>query len=137
MAHEIFVDTGGFYSLLVRRDDRHEVAARVLHGAAREKRGFVTTEYVLDEVATLLKSRGHGYLLRGFFEMVFASNACQVEWMDAERFHAASEYFLKHTDQQWSFTDCVSFRVMKFRRLRDALTKDKHFEQAGFVALLK
>ena len=42
-----------------------------------------------------------------------------------------------HVDQPWSYTDCLSFRIMKERRLRDALTKDAHFEQAGFVALLR
>jgi predicted nucleic acid-binding protein len=43
----------------------------------------------------------------------------------------------KHIDQGWSFTDCLSFQVMKARRLREALTKDEHFEKAGFVALLR
>jgi len=137
MAHEIFVDTSGFYSLLVRRDDKHAEATRILQSAAHEQHGFVTTDYVLDETATLLKARDCGHLLHDFFDTVLASAACQVEWTDAERFHAVKTYFLKHVDQHWSYTDCLSFRVMKERRLRDALTKDAHFEQAGFVALLK
>ncbi len=29
-------------------------------------------------------------------------------------------------------TDCTSFVVMKERRIRDALTSDQHFVQAGF-----
>jgi predicted nucleic acid-binding protein len=41
------------------------------------------------------------------------------------------------TDKDWSLTDCVSFLVMRKRRLTEALTADRHFEQAGFVALLK
>ena len=137
MAREIFVDTSGFYALLVQRDDKHAEAARVLQSAGHEQRGFVTTDYVLDETATLLKARGLGHLLHDFFETVFTSAVCQVEWTDAERFHAVKNFFLKHADQPWSYTDGLSFRVMKERRLRDALTKDVHFEQAGFVALLK
>jgi predicted nucleic acid-binding protein len=137
MAHEIFVDTGGFYALLVQRDDRHAEATRILQSAANEQRGFVTTDCVLDETATLLVARDCGHLLRDFFDTVFASAACAVVWTDAERFHAVKDYFLKHVDQHWSYTDCLSFRVMKERRLRDALSKDVHFEQAGFVALLK
>ena len=37
----------------------------------------------------------------------------------------------------WSLVDCISFVVMEERRLGDALTTDRHFEQAGFKALLR
>ncbi len=40
-------------------------------------------------------------------------------------------------DKDWSLTDCISFVVMKKHGIHDALTTDKHFEQAGFTALLK
>ncbi len=53
-----------------------------------------------------------------------------------ERFLNVQTFFLKHADQAWSFTDCLSFHVMKQARLRESLTKDTQFEQAGFVALL-
>lgn len=137
MAREVLVDTSGFYALLVKKDDRHREAGRILRDAAHQRQRFVTTDYVLDETATLLKARGHGHLLDRFFETVLASPACQIEWTDAARFAAVQSYFLKHLDQAWSFTDCLSFRVMKDLRLREALTKDVHFEQAGFTPLLK
>jgi predicted nucleic acid-binding protein len=136
MAPEIFVDTSGFYALLVRGDDKHEAARRLLQNARRRKRGFVTTDYVLDETATLLKARGFVHLLAPLFETLHASRACRVEWTDAERFSDTQAFFLKHADQAWSFTDCLSFRVMKQLRLREALTKDAHFQHAGFVVLL-
>jgi hypothetical protein len=39
-------------------------------------------------------------------------------------------------DKDWSLTDCISFVVMGDERLTEALTGDRHFVQAGFVALL-
>jgi uncharacterized protein len=35
-------------------------------------------------------------------------------------------------DKERSLTDCISFVVMADEALTDALTGDKHFEQAGF-----
>jgi predicted nucleic acid-binding protein len=137
MANEIYLDTSGFYALLFKKDDRHAAASRILRDAQRRRRGFVTSDYVLDETATLLKARGHAHLLGQFFETVLTSQACRVEWTDAEQFDAVQAYFVKHADQAWSFTDCVSLRIMKTMRLRDALTKDEHFHEAGFSVLLK
>ena len=136
MTREIFVDTSGFFALLVKQDEKHRRSDRILKGAAGSRRGFVTTDYVLDETSTLLKARGHGHVLAEFFERVFASGACRVEWTDAERFATAQSDFLKRLDQPWSFTDCLSFRVMNELRLTEALTKDAHFQRAGFRALL-
>jgi len=80
----------------------------------------VTTDYVLDETATLLKARGHVHLVPVLLKIVFSSAACTVCWTDAERFQATCEFFV----------------VMKDQRLRDSLTKDAHFREAGFQPLL-
>ncbi|MGB8297859.1 MAG: hypothetical protein WCG85_20750 [Polyangia bacterium] len=51
-------------------------------------------------------------------------------------FARAAAFMTKPIGQGWSFTDCVSFQIMKAHRLREALTKDEHFEKAGFKAFL-
>jgi predicted nucleic acid-binding protein len=135
-AGDVFVDTSGFYALLVRRDDRHQAAAAVLREARARRGRFVTTDYVLDETATLLKARGHGHLVPVLLETVFSSAACTVEWTDAERFRATCDFFVKHDDHPWSFTDCLSFVVMGHLGLHQSLTKDADFRQAGFEPLL-
>ena len=86
MANKTFVDTSGFYAFLVGRDRTHKKASRLLKQAASRQELFVTTDYVLDETATLLRTRNHGHLLRPFFEAVFESRVCAVEWMGPERF---------------------------------------------------
>jgi predicted nucleic acid-binding protein len=136
MNKAIFIDTSGFYSLVVKVDSEHETAAGILNAAGKDKIPFITTDYVLDETATLLRARKLSRLVGPIFDIVFASHACRIEWMDEERFRKTSAFFFKHNDQEWSFTDCFSFIVMKENKLSQSLTKDKHFTQAGFVPML-
>lgn len=135
-AREVFVDTSGFSAQLVQRDDRHKQSVRLLKQAAARRQVLVTTDHVLDETATLLKARGHGHLVPLWLDAVVRSRVYRVEWTDSIRFERVLAFFLKHDDQPWSFTDCVSFCVMSELGLRDALTKDAHFAAAGFRALL-
>jgi len=44
--------------------------------------------------------------------------------------------FRSRADKNWPLTDCISFVVMEHQGLSEALTADRHFEQAGYKALL-
>ncbi len=133
---QIFVDTSGFYALLVAKDATHGEAVAILKSAQQSHRGFVTSDYVLDETATLLSARGCRHLLAPLFDSVMESRVCRVEWISPERFTAARKHILTHADRGWSFTDCVSFGLMRELRLTEALSKDSHFTEAGFTPLL-
>ena len=137
MAADTFIDTSGFYALLVRRDRLHDQAAAFVAQAVHDLDRFVTTDYVLDESATLLSARGYGRLVRPLFGSISSSNAIRIEWTTPERFYQTQDFFLRHSDKAWSFTDCLSFVLMQEYGLQSALTSDQHFEQAGFRALLK
>lgn len=137
MARETFVDTSGFYALLVKKDEEHNRTVTILRDAQRRKRRFVTTDYVLDETITLLIACGHPGLVSPLLAAAPRSDACRVEWTDPERFSRVADFLLKRLDHDWSFTDCLSFVVMKQLRLSEALTKDYHFAEAGFVPLLR
>jgi len=52
-------------------------------------------------------------------------------------FDRGCELYISRSDKEWSLTDCISFVVMRREELTDALTADRHFEQAGFSALLR
>lgn len=132
----VFVDTMGWYSLFDRRDSWHAAARSVLARLARKKAPLVTTDYVIDETATLLMVRGATRALDAFFTMLDQSAALTVAGIGPDRFTQARDYFLKHRDQKYSFTDVTSFVVMRELRLKDAFTHDEHFERAGFNRLL-
>jgi predicted nucleic acid-binding protein len=48
-------------------------------------------------------------------------------------FERAFAVYAKFADKEWSLVDCASFEMMRDEKLKDALTNDGHFTQAGFV----
>jgi predicted nucleic acid-binding protein len=136
-AADVFMDSAGFLALWDARDEHHSSAVRLQAQLARKRRRFVTTDYVVDETATLLLIRHSRSAAVDFLDTVSRSEALRLEWIGPDRFEAASELFRRHLDKEWSFTDCVSFAVMRELTIRDGFTTDYHFEQAGFTALLR
>src|ERR1041385_1910521 len=136
-AADVFMDTAGFLALWDAGDEHHPEAVRLQTELARKRRRFLTSEYIVDETVTLLLVRHSHAAAVDFLDTLEKSESLRLEWIDPSRFHAASRWFRKHADKEWSFTDCVSFAVMQELRLRDAFTTDHHFRQAGFAPLLK
>lgn len=128
----VFADTSFFVALLNSKD-RHNARAREL-AAAYEN--FVTTDYVLFELGNAFSRAGE----RGLFLSMHArlSSSSQAVIVEASRGLTQSgiELFRRRADKDWSLTDCVSFVVMEREGLRDALTTDRHFDQAGFNVLM-
>jgi uncharacterized protein len=63
--------------------------------------------------------------------------AIEIVTQTPDRFQQALTLYRQRPDQAWSHTDCASFCIMQQQSIREALADDKHFEQAGFVALLR
>ena len=53
-----------------------------------------------------------------------------------ESFLAGLDLYERRLDQGYSLVDCISMRAMQKRRIREALTSDRHFAQEGFRALM-
>jgi uncharacterized protein len=129
----VFADTSFLLALLGRADQRHKQAvawSRALH------RPLLTTEYIVLEVGNNLIRGADRALFVEFFARLRADRRTEVVPASAEWLNAGVNLFTARPDQTWSLTDCISFSVMTQRKLTDALTADRHFEQAGFRALL-
>ena len=134
---EVFMDTAGFLALWNAGDEHHRRALALQKKLAARKCRFLTTDYILDETVTLLQIRHSHAAAEDFLDAMEKTRFVQTEWTDSLRFFAAANLFRTYQDKEWSFTDCLSFSVMRERRIRDAFTTDHHFAQAGFVPLLK
>jgi uncharacterized protein len=62
-----------------------------------------------------------------------------IEVIPQERalFIAGVSLYEKRLDKGYSLTDCISMVAMRKQGLTEALTNDDHFEQEGFVVLIK
>ena len=122
----IFVDTGAWFALLVADDPAHG-PVRAIVDATRER--LTTTDYVFDELLTLLKIRRSTELALAAGQLLWSRDVTALEYLTRRDVSAAWELFQKYGDKDWSFTDCSSFVYMKRRKLTRALALDHHFDQ--------
>jgi predicted nucleic acid-binding protein len=129
----VFADS--FY-LLAAINEHDEAHPRARKFAESEPHRLITTEWVLTEVGdAFAKPHWRPAFLRMLGDLRDDANVEIVE-ASHELFKRAVNLFAKRADKEWSLTDCTSFVVMEEHGLQEALTADKHFQQAGFVALL-
>jgi uncharacterized protein len=97
----------------------------------------LTTAWVLTEVADGLAATPDRHLLQKILANLDHEPRDIVVPASQDLFDQGLRLYLARPDKGWSLTDCISFVVMGERNVTEALTADHHFEQAGFVALLK
>ncbi len=132
MARELFVDTGAWVALADQDDKYHERAAREYPDLLKCYRRLVTTNLVVAEVYIILrKALGHTAAIT-FLESIRSSPRIE-KVQSAERVETEAEDILRrYSDQDFSYTDAVSFALMRQRGIDTAFTFDKHFSIAGF-----
>ncbi len=133
----VFADTGYWIALIYQNDDLHNIAIQLTAKIMPAK--IVTTEMVLAELLNAFSGRGKP--LReaaiNLIESLINDPAVEVIPQTAQLFSDALKLYSQRLDQAWSHTDCASFCIMRERNILEALAYDRHFEQAGFVALLR
>jgi uncharacterized protein len=130
---EIFADTFYFLALLDRRDAHHR---RVLDFATSSRRPLITTRWVLVEVANALGGSPIRATVARLLQQVEDDAGLRIIAGSDDLYERGLALFAARQDKDWSLTDCISFVVMTNQGVQEALTGDRHFEQAGFKALL-
>lgn len=129
----VFADTSYYLALLSPRDQGHSSAVR-LSGTLR--RPIVLTEFILLELANFCSTEDARTRLVGFWTHLKGEPFVTVIPASSELLTRGFDLFARRPDKHWSLTDCTSFVVMDEHGLTEALTSDRHFEQAGFSILL-
>jgi predicted nucleic acid-binding protein len=130
----VFADAFYFFALLNDKDAAHHSAKAF---SAQSEAPYVTTAWVLTEVADGCASPDRRAAFLRLLDMLRESPDAKIVPASEELFERGIELFRQRADKDWPLTDCISFLVMKDEGLTDAVTGDRHFEQAGFRALLR
>ena len=135
----IFVDTSGWANLFIKSEPLYRSAVGLILTCQQQRGHIVTSNYVLAELSALLMSPLrvdretrlnllHRIRTADWLEVIHVDPPCETEsW----------EYLLSRRDKDFSLVDCSSFVIMQRLGLRNSLTTDGHFEQAGFTRLLR
>lgn len=134
---QVSADTGYWIALLNPRDELHYRA--LLIPATLDQIQIVTSEWVFTELLDSFAERGA--FLREAATFAISQfptrSGVRVVSFGETTFQQALELYRSRPDNAWSLTDCSSFLIMRQLGVADALTHDRHFEQAGFNALLR
>lgn len=132
---KVFFDTWGWLAI-AHRDDRRHVEATDFYRDFIVAGGLpVTSDYILDETISLLRSRTSPAGTEQFIEGILAAHRSarvKIERISEEQWSAAWKMSRKFSDKtDISFTDFTSFIIMKELRIAEALTADRHYELVG------
>jgi predicted nucleic acid-binding protein len=129
----VFVDTGAWIALRVRRDQYHVEADRLFHEAVRRGMSLVTTNLVIAEVHRLTLFRLGFNIARRTLDLVDASRRTTIHFAGSEDHKAARKWLQRLAPRPVTYTDAVSFAVMEATGCRDVLGFDADFAAAGFT----
>lgn len=128
----IFIDTGAFLALYLKRDQYHRQAHKLFRVLPRP---FSTSNHVIDELATLLgRIAGYGYAADRIDDL-YASESIEILTSTRDDEIEAIQWMRKYSDREMSFTDCISFAMLRRLRIHSVFTFDRHFRDAGFEVI--
>ncbi len=129
------LDAGFLMALEDARDQWHECAKTYWQSLRLNRASFLSTTLVLAEGAAFFNRRGMHVNAVKVGRQLMTSRYCDLRYVDEALYLEGWRYFVARPDTTYSLTDCVSFVLMARERIREALTFDDHFTQAGFLRL--
>jgi predicted nucleic acid-binding protein len=130
----MLLDTSGLFRLFHTAEPGHADARTLFESAPRT----LTHNYVLAEFIALTNARSTvRRSAMAFADSISSIVNLRIIWVDDVLHEDGMHVLRQQLDKTYSLCDAVSFVLMRKAGITDALTTDHHFEQAGFVRLLR
>ena len=134
---ETFLDTAYAIALSASSDEHHKAALVLAEELEAAETHLVTTRAVMIEIGNALSKRRYRKAALELLDSLEDDPTIEIIPVTEELYQQALQLYRERQDKEWGLTDCISFVVMKGRKIINALTTDEHFQQAGFKVLLK
>jgi predicted nucleic acid-binding protein len=128
----IYIDTGAFLARHLGQDQYHERAIAFWDAIDKKRESCFTSNFVLDETFTLLGRRAGYTFAAERAQNIYASKLLSILRPTRNDEIKAIELFQKFAEYEVSFTDCISFVLMRRERIKRVFSFDTHFKWAGF-----
>lgn len=136
MDSEVFLDTAYAIALANAKDQFHHKAVDLAKQLRLYKTNLITTRAVLLEIGNALSGQRFRGAAVKLLDALEADPTVGIVSLTDGLYAQALNLYRTRLDKEWELVDCLSFVVMRERKLASALTTDMHFQQAGFRILL-
>jgi predicted nucleic acid-binding protein len=135
----VFVDTGAYYALTSDEDEYYTESVRLMRALSEGRYQLVTTQIIIAEAHTLIRTRlrTHGRkhalaIAREVLARILRSDVVIEPITNADAEQAIATLFA-YPDQEISYTDAISFAVMRRLGIAHVFSFDDDFAVAGFT----
>jgi len=136
LMNKVFLDTSYAVALSSRSDESHKRAIELADEMETNGIHLVTTRAILLEIGNALAKVRYRDAAVKMLTALESDPKVEIVPASDDLYQRAFELYRERTDKDWGLIDCLSFVVMTDLGLAEALTADKHFEQAGFHPML-
>ena len=134
MLPKIFIDSSAFLALEDESDQYHAEALQFREQVLRKRRyEVITSSYILNETLTLIRFKISIKASIDFSKKIRMSEVVKMVQVSRELEEKALDIFERYDDKDFSFTDCVSFVIMREMGIKEAFAFDQHFDQMEFI----
>ncbi len=135
MVRQIFVNSSGWLALYNPNDPHYNAAVQLWDDLRGQPVRLVTTDYVLDQVYTVLKVFGSLDAAQAVHDLISSSSLIRLFMVDSVIFDRAWRVFLNDEQPHWTFTDCINYSVIQYLGVTEVFTFDPSFSAPGLVLI--
>ncbi len=122
----IFIDSSAFISYFVENDVNHEKVQKIFNEILEEK--LITSSDVIVETLNWLTRKASKKIMHELGEILLNEDIAKIIHTDTDDKLAALKIIKKYSDYNLSFTDALSFALVKRLKIKRIFSLDKGFD---------